>query len=244
MKNIKKIVKENYGKIAQQNTSCCGGNSCCGGGDLDDLSRMIGYSDAQLTDAPDGANLGLGCGNPLAIASLKTGDVVLDLGSGAGFDAFLASHKVGDSGKVIGVDMTDEMIKRARENATKGNYTNVEFRKGDIEELPVDDDSIDAIISNCVINLAPNKEKVFKEAYRVLKPDGRLMISDVVLTKQLPEELKRNEELLTGCINGAIVKQDYFSLLEKTGFTGIKIYKEIPMFLENYALSITFSAYK
>lgn len=244
MKDIKKIVKENYGKIAQQNSSCCGSGSCCGGGNLDDLSRIIGYSDAQLTNVPDGANLGLGCGNPLAIASLKKGDVVLDLGSGAGFDAFLASRKVGDSGKVIGVDMTNEMVKRARKNAAKGNYTNVEFRKGDIEELPVDDDSIDVIISNCVINLAPDKKRVFKEAYRVLKPGGRLMISDVVLTKQLPKELKRNEELLTGCISGAVVKQDYFSLLEKEGFTGVKIHKEVPMFLENYALSVTFSAFK
>ena len=244
MKNIKKIVKKNYGQIAQRNSSCCGGGSCCSGSGSDNLSKIIGYSDAQINDVPDGANLGLGCGNPLAITSLKTGDVVLDLGSGTGFDAFLASRKVGDTGKVIGIDMTDEMVKRAKENATKGNYTNVEFRLGDIEDLPVDDALIDVIISNCVINLAPNKEKVFKESYRVLKHGGRLTISDIVLTKQLPKELKRNEELLTGCISGSILKQDYFSLLEKAGFANIKIHKEVPMFLENYALSVTFSAFK
>lgn len=244
MKDIKKIVKKNYGRIAQQNNSCCGGSSCCGGVNSDDLSRLIGYSDAQLNDVPDGANLGLGCGNPIAIASLKTGDVVLDLGSGTGFDAFLASRKVGSSGKVIGVDMIDKMIKKANENATKCNYTNVEFRKGDIEELPVDDNSIDVIISNCVINLAPNKEKVFKEAYRVLKLGGRAMISDIVLTKQLPEELQMNEELLTSCISGAIVKQEYLKLLVKVGFLDIKIHREIPAFLDNYGLSITFSAVK
>lgn len=244
MKDIKKIVKDNYGKIAQQNSSCCGGGSCCGGNDLDNLSKLLGYSDNQLADVPDGANLGLGCGNPLAIASLKEGEVVLDLGSGAGFDAFLAARKVGNTGKVIGVDMTDEMVEKARRNAIKGNYTNVEFKKGDIEELPVEDDSIDIIISNCVINLAPDKAKVFKEAYRVLKPGGRLMISDIVLVKQLPKELKEDNDLLTGCISGAIIKQDYFSSLEKAGFINITIHKEIPMFLEQYAHSVTFSAHK
>lgn len=245
MKNIKKIVKESYGRIAQQNISCCGGGLCCQGGNFTyDISKKLGYTEEQLTTVPIGANLALGCGNSVAIASLEVGEVVLDLGSGAGFDAFLAARKVGKTGKVIGIDMTDEMIKKAKENAKQGDYANVEFRKGDIEDLLVDDSSIDAIISNCVINLAPDKDKVFKEAYRVLKPGGRLMISDVVLTKQLPEELKGNEELLTGCISGAIDKQDYFSLLEKAGFAGIKIHKEVPMFLENYALSITFSAFK
>lgn len=245
MKNIKKIIRTRYGKIAQDNTSCCGGGTCCGGNvSFDDTSKNLGYSTDQLTSVPTGANMGLGCGNPIAISSLKEGEVVLDLGSGGGFDAFLAARRVGETGKVIGVDMTNEMIMKARENATRGNFVNVEFRKGDIEDLPVADNSIDVIISNCVINLAPNKEKVFKEAFRVLKPGGRLMISDVVLTKPLPKELKRNEELLTGCISGAIVKQDYFSLLEKEGFTGVKIHKETPMFLENYALSITFSALK
>ena len=244
MKNFKKIVKKSYGQIAQQNSSCCGGGSCCGGDNLDDLSRKIGYSDAQLNDVPNGANLGLGCGNPLAIASLKKGEVVLDLGSGAGFDTFLASRKVGSTGKIIGVDMTDEMIKKARENAARGNYTNVEFRQGDIEALPVDDASIDVVISNCVINLAPNKAKVFKEANRVLKPGGRMTISDVVLLKELPDKLKNDEKLLAGCVSGAILKQDYLKLIEKAGFSKVNILKETPMFLENYGLSITFSAYK
>lgn len=244
MKNIKKIVKENYGKIAKQDGSCCGGGSCCSGGTLTDVSKLLGYSDSQLSDVPDNANLGLGCGNPTAIASLTEGQVVLDLGSGAGFDVFLASRKVGKTGKVIGIDMTDEMIKKAQDNAKKGQYQNVEFRKGDIEDLPVDSNSIDAIISNCVINLAPNKEAVFKEAYRVLKKSGKMFISDVVLSKDLPEELKDDENLLTGCISGAILKQDYLKLLESVGFKDIKITKEIPMFLDNYALSITFSAGK
>ncbi len=174
MKDIKKIVKDSYGKIATQNLSCCNGNSCCSGDNFDEISKIMGYSNQQLTNVPIGANLGLGCGNPLAIASLEKGDVVLDLGSGAGFDSFLASRQVGDTGKVIGVDMTEDMVKKARDNATKGNIKNVEFRLGDIEALPVDNESIDVIISNCVINLAPDKEKVFREAYRVLKTGGRI----------------------------------------------------------------------
>ena len=243
MKDIKKIVKDSYGKIATQNSSCCGGGSCCGG-NTNDISRIIGYSDTQLANVPIGANLGLGCGNPLAIASLKEGDVVLDLGSGAGFDSFLASRQVGDTGKVIGVDMTDEMVNKARENVTKGNIKNVEFKLGDIEALPIDDGSIDVIISNCVINLAPDKEKVFREAYRVLKTGGRMMISDVVLSKKLPKELEKDTTLLTGCVSGAILKQDYLKMLSKAGFSKITISKETPMFLESYALSITFSATK
>ena len=244
MKDIKKIVKDSYGKIATQNSSCCGGNSCCSGRSTDDISRIIGYSDVQLSNVPSGANLGLGCGNPFAIASLKKGDVVLDLGSGAGFDAFLASRQVGDTGKVIGVDMTPEMVDKAKGIAIKGNVKNVEFRLGDIEALPVDDDSIDVIISNCVINLAPDKEKVFKEAYRVLKAGGRLMISDVILSKELPKEMKEDETLLTGCVSGAILKEDYLKLLSKAGFSKIIISKETPMFLDNYGLSITFSTVK
>ncbi len=244
MNDIKKIVKDSYGKIAIQNSSCCGGNSCCGGGNFDNIGKIIGYSDSQLANVPSGANLGLGCGNPFAISSLKKGDVILDLGSGAGFDSFLASRQVGDTGKVIGVDITPEMVSKAKEIAVKGNVKNVEFRLGDIEALPVDDDSIDVIISNCVINLAPDKEKVFKEAYRVLKIGGRLMISDVVLSKELPEDIKDDEKLLIGCVSGAILKEDYLKLLSKAGFSKITISKETPMFLENYGLSITFSAVK
>lgn len=243
--NVKKVVKNFYAKIAQSSSGCgCGSCGCDSNQTVQKQSGQMGYSQDEINKAPVGSNLGLGCGNPLAIASLKEGEVVLDLGSGAGFDAFLASSKVGKSGKVIGVDMTDEMLKKARENAKKGNYTNVEFRKGDIENLPVEDNSVDAIISNCVINLAPDKEKVFREAYRVLKKEGRLMVSDVVLIKPLPEDLKNNKELLIGCVSGAILKQEYLDLLEKAGFSDIIIHKETPAFLPDYGLSITYSAVK
>ncbi|MFH0943221.1 MAG: arsenite methyltransferase [Candidatus Beckwithbacteria bacterium] len=243
--DIKKVVKDSYAKIAQSSSGCgCGSCGCDSNQTVQKQSGEMGYSQDEINQTPSGSNLGLGCGNPVAIASLKEGEVVLDLGSGAGFDAFLASPRVGKTGKVIGVDMTDEMLEKARENAKKSNYTNVEFRKGDIENLPVDDNSVDVIISNCVINLAPDKEKVFKEAYRVLKKGGRLMISDVVLTKPLPEELKNDEELLVGCVSGAILKQDYLDKLKKTGFVNITIHKETPAFLPDYGLSITFSAFK
>lgn len=242
---IKDIIKKSYGDIAKSSGGC-GCHSC--GCDLNETvqrqSGQMGYSSDEMLTAPEGSNLGLGCGNPVAIASLKEGETVLDLGSGAGFDAFLASAKVGNTGRVIGVDMTDEMLAKARENAKKGNYRNVEFRKGDIEDLPLEDKSVDAIISNCVINLAPDKRKVFKEAYRVLKPGGRLMASDVVLIKPLPEELKSDEKLLVGCVSGAILREDYLNLLEKAGFTQTKIHKEMPAFLPDYGLSITYSAVK
>lgn len=241
--SIKKTVKESYAKIAQSSGCCCN-CGCDSNNKAQRQSSKMGYSQSEMDKAPQGSNLGLGCGNPTAIASLKEGEVVLDLGSGAGFDAFLASSKVGKTGKVIGVDMTDEMIKKAEENASKGNYSNVEFKKGDIEALPIDDASIDAIISNCVINLAPNKAKVFQEAYRVLKQGGRLMVSDVVLTKPLPENLKNDNELLVGCISGAIPREEYLNLLRKTGFSDVTIHKEIPAFLEEYAVSITYSAFK
>lgn len=243
--DIKRVVKDSYAKVAQSSNGCgCGGCGCDSNQAVQRQSGQIGYSQDEMNKAPAGSNLGLGCGNPVAIASLKEGEVVLDLGSGAGFDSFLASPRVGKTGKVIGVDMTDEMLEKARGNAKRGNYTNVEFRKGDIENLPVENNSIDAIISNCVINLVPDKEKVFKEAYRALKAGGRLMISDVVLTKPLPEELKNDKELLVGCVSGAILKQDYLDLLKKTGFSNVTIHKETPAFLEDYALSITFSAFK
>lgn len=242
---IKNTVRDAYAEIARTSADCgCGSCSCDSNLTVQKQSGQIGYSQDEIKQVPVNSNLGLGCGNPVAIASLKEGEVILDLGSGAGFDAFLASPRVGKTGKVIGIDMTEEMLKKAKENAEKGNYTNVEFRKGDIENLPVEDNSIDAIISNCVINLAPDKEKVFKEAYRVLKTGGRLMISDVVLTKPLPVELKKDKDLLIGCISGAILKDDYLKLLGKTGFTDITIHKETPAFLEDYGLSITFSAFK
>ncbi len=240
---IKKVVEEGYANIASS-SGCCGGCACGSNRYAQKQSGQFGYSDKEMDEVPAGSNLGLGCGNPTAIASLKLGQTVLDLGSGAGFDAFLAANQVGKTGKVIGVDMTDEMLKLASENAIKNNYKNVEFRKGDIEKLPVDDNSIDVIISNCVINLAPNKLKVFKEAYRVLKNGGKLMVSDVVLAKNLPENIKNDKELLVGCISGAILKQDYLNLLNKVGFNDITILKEVPAFLKDYGLSITYSATK
>ena len=208
---VKKIVKESYKDIATGKKGCC----ACG---AKNISKSIGYSDEEITAVPE-ANLGLGCGNPTAIGKIKAGDVVLDLGSGAGFDAFLAAKKVGVSGKVIGVDMTSEMIEKARKNAAQYNYKNVEFKLGDIENLPIENNSIDIIISNCVINLAPDKFKVFSEAYRVLKNGGRMYVSDIVLLEPLSLEQKNDEVLIAGCVSGALLKQDYVELIKKAGFT-------------------------
>src|SRR4030043_2261 len=217
---IKKVVRKGYAKIAKQDSSCCTrGKSCCGSTDLaQDISRNIGYTEKELKAAPEGANLGLGCGNPVALASLREGEAVLDLGSGAGFDCFLAANKVGEKGKVIGVDMTPEMINKAKENAKKGKYENVEFRLGDIEKLPVGDASVDMVMSNCVINLSPDKAKVFKETFRVLKPGGRLMISDIVLLRELPSFIKESVEAYIGCVSGAIIKDEYLREIETAGF--------------------------
>jgi SAM-dependent methyltransferase len=224
---IKKIVRDGYSKAVTQKTSCCSANSCCSStAQAKNISKKVGYSDSQINAVPEGANLGFGCGNPLAIASLKEGDIVLDLGSGAGFDAFLASPKVGKTGRVIGVDMTPEMIKKASENAQKGNYKNVEFRLGEIEKLPIEDNSIDIIISNCVINLSPEKQKVFEEAFRVLKPGGWLMVSDLVLTKDLPKEIKDSVEAYVGCLSGAIRKDEYLKLITMAGFKDVKVIDE------------------
>jgi arsenite methyltransferase len=217
MENIKKIVKKSYTKIAKQKQPSCGcncGSSCKAN---EKIAEEIGYSKQDIKKFSS-ANLGLGCGNPIALGEIKKGDVVLDLGSGAGFDAFLAVKKVGKTGKVIGVDMTEEMIKKATLNAKKYGYKNVEFKLGDIEDLPIEDETIDVIISNCVINLAPNKNKVFEEAYRVLKKGGKLFVSDIVLLKELSKEQRENEELLAGCVGNAILKNDYISMVEKTGF--------------------------
>jgi len=225
---IKKYVREGYAKIAKKEKSCCAPvDSCCAGADLaQELSNKIGYSDEEMSAVPESANLGLGCGNPVALASLKEGEVVLDLGSGAGFDCFLAANQVGKNGKVIGVDMTAEMIEKARENAKKGSYKNVEFRLGEIERLPVADNSIDVLISNCVINLSPDKEKVFREAFRVLKPGGRLMISDIVLLKELPAWIENSVEAYVGCLSGAIMKGDYINLIERAGFLQVEVVEE------------------
>ncbi len=227
-KDIKEIVKQGYGKIAKQGSSCCvSANSCCGTTDrTQDISKRIGYSEEELKAVPEGANLGLGCGNPVALASLREGETVLDLGSGAGFDCFLAANIVGKSGRVIGVDMTPEMIERAKENAKSGNYKNVEFRLGEIERLPVADNSADVIMSNCVINLSPDKGKVFKEAFRVLKPGGRLMISDIVLLRELPKVIKESIEAYIGCLSGAMIKDEYLQKIEAADFRDIKVVHE------------------
>jgi SAM-dependent methyltransferase len=227
-KQIKKKVQEGYAKIAKQETTCCGSiEVCCGKANSpEEISKTIGYSDEQLHSVPDGANLGLGCGNPTAIASLQPGEIVLDLGSGAGFDCFLAANKVGPTGKVIGVDMTPEMLRKARENAKKAGYTNVEFRRGEIEKLPVENTSVDVVISNCVINLSPDKKKVFEETFRVLRSGGRLAVSDIVLLKDLPEKIKNSVEAYVGCISGAILKDRYLKLIKDAGFTDIIITDE------------------
>ena len=231
---IKKVVREGYARIAKQDScGCSPASSCCGSTDLaQDISKSIGYTEEELKAVPEGANLGLGCGNPVALASLREGEAVLDLGSGAGFDCFLAASKVGDNGRVIGVDMTPEMIEKARENARKGGYENVEFRLGEIENLPVADNSVDVVISNCVINLAPDKRRVFKEVYRVLKPGGRLMVSDIVLLKELPDFIKNSIEAYVGCISGAAMKEEYIGAIETAGFQEVKIIDEAPFPIE------------
>jgi len=236
---IKKVVREGYGKIAKQDSSCCApAESCCGGTDLvKDISRNIGYTEEELKAVPEGANLGLGCGNPVALASLKEGEVVLDLGSGAGFDCFLAANQIGKTGKVIGVDMTAEMLDRARENARKGNFDNVEFRLGEIENLPVGDKQVDVIISNCVINLSPNKKRVFQEVFRALRPGGRLMVSDIVLLKELPVEIRNSVAAYVGCVAGATTREEYLGAIQAAGFEGTKVLGETPFptdLLANY----------
>jgi len=222
MKNsdIKKIVKKNYTNIAKNKSAPC--TCSCKKDDQEKIAKMVGYSDEELKTP---GNLGLGCGNPTALASIYEGDTVLDLGSGAGFDCFLASKKVGNNGKVIGVDFSEEMIKKAKANAEKYNYKNVEFRSGDIEKLPIKDRTIDVIISNCVINLAPNKSKVFKESYRVLKKGGKMFVSDIVLLGKLSYKQKNNPDLLSGCVAGALLKEDYLNIIKKAGFD-IKILGE------------------
>lgn len=186
----------------------------------------MGYSLDDLKSVPEGANLGLGCGNPVALASLKKGETVLDLGSGAGFDSFLAANKVGETGRVIGVDMTPEMIETAQENARKNDYKNVEFRLGEIENLPVDDNFVDIIISNCVINLSPDKPQVFREAFRVLKSGGRLMVSDMVLLRELPRAIKNSVEAYIGCVAGASMKDDYLKMINDVGFGDVTVVNE------------------
>jgi SAM-dependent methyltransferase len=230
---IKNKVKEGYGRVAVENRSCCGaGSSCCGSSaSFQAIGEMIGYSKEDMSQVPEGANLGLGCGNPVALASLQEGQTVLDLGSGAGFDCFLAAKAVGEKGRVIGVDMTPEMVAKARENAEKGGYQNVEFRLGDIENLPVPNGSVDVILSNCVVNLSPEKPKVFAEAFRVLKSGGKLTLSDVVLLRPLPAVLTNSAAAYLGCVAGASLKSDYIGMLNEAGFADVQVVGESPFYL-------------
>jgi SAM-dependent methyltransferase len=228
---VKKVVREGYAQIAREGGSCCSPNtSCCGSlTAVEDLSRRMGYSDEDLQAVPEGANLGLGCGNPLALASLKEGEVVLDLGSGGGFDCFLAARQVGEQGRVIGVDMTPEMVAKARENARKGEVENVEFRLGEIENLPAADNTADLIISNCVVNLAPDKKRVFREAWRVLKPGGRIMISDVVWLKDLPRAVSESAGAYVACLAGAVRREEFLAAIEAAGFERVEVLEETPV---------------
>jgi arsenite methyltransferase len=223
---VRKLVREGYGKIAEAEKCGCG----CGCGS--NVSENIGYSREELGAVPEGADLNLGCGNPVALASLKEGETVVDLGSGGGLDCFLAAKKVGKKGCVIGVDMTAEMLDKARDNCGKGGYKNVEFRLGEIENLPVADNTADVIISNCVINLSPNKKRVFEEAFRVLRPSGRLMISDMVLLNELPEAVKNSVQAYVGCISGAEMKDTYIEMIENAGFEEVQVIEETHLPLE------------
>lgn len=217
--DIRDTVRDHYAKVAQSEASCCESETSCGCS----ISEQIGYSKEDLASLPEDAEMGLGCGNPISFAELKSGEVVLDLGSGGGVDCFLASRVVGATGKVIGVDMTPEMISKARKNAVSGNYQNVEFRLGEIEHLPAGDDTVDAVISNCVINLSPSKLQVYKEAYRVLKPGGRFAVADMVALQPLPQDLKNDVAAYTGCIAGAELASQLQSWLAEAGFVNIRI---------------------
>lgn len=228
--NLRNSVRDSYAEVAQANNdgdSCGVESSCCGVSDDTKINTLIstrlGYSEEDLANVPEGSDMGLGCGNPKAIASLQKGETVVDLGSGGGFDAFLASQEVGETGKVIGVDMTPDMLSKARNNADKGQYTNVEFRLGEIEHLPIADSTANVIISNCVINLSPDKQQVFNESFRVLKSGGRLAISDVVATTRFPDEIKNDSQLYSACISGASLISELEEYMKQAGFIDIKI---------------------
>lgn len=227
-KILKTAVRDRYAGFVTRNQSCCGpaaeAGGCCAPGD--DPSLRVGYAPADLEAVPPGANLGLGCGNPVALAALQPGEVVLDLGSGAGFDAFLATRRVGPTGRVIGVDMTPEMIARATALAAEHGYSQVEFRLGDIEALPVADASVDVILSNCVVNLTTDKAQAFREAFRVLKPGGRLQVSDLVLARPLPPALREDLDAYAACVSGAMLKTDYLAAIQSAGFTSVSVVGE------------------
>lgn len=250
---VRKSVTKTYGEIAKDGGTCC--CNCGGESTVEDTSQALGYSGKDVSTVPEGANMGLGCGNPQTIANLKEGETVLDLGSGGGFDCFLAARQVGDSGYVIGVDMTPEMISRAKTNAAKTGFKNVDFRLGEIERLPVEDSSVDAIISNCVINLSPEKPGVFSDSYRVLKSGGRLAISDIVAMAELPEALKQDMALHSACVAGASQISQLREMLKDAGFTDIRIeaqdaskdilHEWIPgRSIDDYVLSATIEAVK
>jgi len=249
-KQIKEVVKGRYARLAkQERKSCC--PSCSGAASSILRAKGIGYSGEDLEHIPEEAVMGLGCGNPIAIAELKEGEVVLDLGSGAGVDVFLAANKVGPTGRVIGIDMTEEMVDKARNIARDYGYRNVEFRLGEIEKLPVEDESVDAIISNCVINLSPDKSKVFREAHRALKPGGRLTVSDIVSEGVIPDEIRNDPDAWSGCIAGALERQEYLEKMKKAGFADIQILASREFYIENKAdqtqeklFSVTVKAYK
>lgn len=223
-KEIKKFVKDRYGEIASKGDSCCPGCVCLA--DFVEQAKSMGYSEQEIRNVPEEAIMGLGCGNPVALADLKEGEVVLDLGCGGGLDVFLAANRVGKKGRVIGVDMTPEMIERARRNAKKGNYRNVEFRLGEIENLPVESDSVDVIISNCVINLSADKLATYKEALRVLKPKGRILVSDLVTAGELPEDIRRSFAAWAECVAGALAEQEYLDIIKEAGFRDITVVSE------------------
>jgi SAM-dependent methyltransferase len=249
-KEIKEVVKGRYARIAKQDQKSCCPSCACGASSLLQ-AEVIGYSSEDLEHIPEESVMGLGCGNPTAIADLKTGEVVLDLGAGAGVDVFVAANKVGPTGRVIGVDMTEEMVDKAKSIAIEHGYHNVEFRLGEIENLPVEGESVDAIISNCVINLSPDKSKVFQEAYRVLKPEGRLTVSDIVSEENLPAEIKDNLDAWAGCIAGALEQQEYLRKIKKAGFENVQVLSSKEFYIEGEEsqilgklLSITVKAYK
>jgi SAM-dependent methyltransferase len=222
---VRQAVRQHYGRVATGDAGCGSGQGCCEApvATASNVSERLGYTAEDVSAVPPGSNMGLGCGNPRAIANLKSGETVLDLGSGGGFDCFLAVRQVGDSGRVIGVDMTPEMVSKARDHAEKGGYTNVEFRLGEIERLPAADNTVDVIISNCVINLSPDKPRVFADAYRVLKPGGRLAVSDIVAFAELPEDIRQDMTLHAGCMAGASLVSEVEAMLRSTGFQQVRV---------------------
>jgi SAM-dependent methyltransferase len=225
--DVRAAVRDRYGDVAAESDSCCGDSSCGDGeADPESQSRQVGYAQSDLDRAPEGANLGLGCGNPTALASLDAGETILDLGSGGGFDCFLAAEVVGSEGEVVGVDMTPEMVERARENAAESERDNVSFRLGEIEHLPVADRSVDVVVSNCVVNLSPDKPQVFAEAFRVLRPGGRLAISDVVRTTSFPPDIRTDPSSVSACVAGASTITEVESMLADAGFRDVSVTPE------------------